>query len=487
MAPVERQLIIGGDFREAVDGRRTTDNDPRTGEVFATVAAASVSDVTEAVDAAAAAFDEWSRTGPLRRREILLRAADLLGQYTEQAVELMAGEVGGTRPWAMFNVELAADILREAAASTTGPRGEVLTSSDPDEWSFALRQPAGVVAAFAPWNAPLILGTRAFATALAMGNTVVLKPSEQAPLAAGLWLAGILREAGLPDGVLNVITNDVADGAEIGNALIADRRVRRVNFTGSTEVGRSIGIEAARHLKPAVLELGGKNSVLVLDDADLDYAVDAVAFGAFMNAGQICMSADRVLVPETMRAEFGERLGKKVAGLPFGDPRDPDTVIGPVIDEPAARRIASLVDDALARGAVAHCGGQPPEGAMYRPTILSEVTPEQRIHSEEIFGPVTTVLGYDSVEEAIGIVNDTPYGLTGGVITADTRKGWEIARRVETGIFHINDQSVGDQPQAPFGGVKDSGFGHFGGRSGVEAFTDTRWVTFRERQARYPF
>lgn len=487
MTPVERGLLIGGEFRPAATGRTEQDLNPHTGEVFATVAAASAEDATAAVDAAAAAFPEWSQTSPLVRRKVFLHAADLLEQRTEEAVELMAGEVGGSRPWAMFNAELAANILREAASSVTSPRGEVLSSSSTGEWGFALRQPAGVVAAFSPWNAPLILGTRAFAVALAVGNTAVLKPSEDAPLAAGLFLADIMRDAGLPDGVLNVITNAREDAVEVGGALIADRRVRRVNFTGSTAVGRSIGVEAAKHLKPAVLELGGKNSILVLDDADLDYAVNAVTFGAFMNAGQICMSADRVLVPRELEQEFTERFAKKVAGLPCGAPDDPNTVVGPVISAQAAERIADLVDDAVAKGAVVHCGGGKPEGALLAPTVLSHVTEDQRIHSEEIFGPVTTVVGYDTVDEAIEIMNDTPYGLTAGVITESTQRGWSIAQRVQTGIFHINDQSVGDEPQAPFGGVKDSGYGRFGGNNGVEAFTDTRWVTFREQHAQFPF
>ncbi|MBK0868122.1 aldehyde dehydrogenase family protein [Saccharopolyspora sp. HNM0986] len=483
----QRGLLIGGADRAAGTGRTEQDLNPYTGEVFATVAAAAPEDVTAAVDAAAAAFPGWAATDVGTRRKIFLRAADLLEQRTEDAVALMAGEVGGTRPWAMFNAGLAADVLREAAAAITAPRGEVLSSSSPGEWGFALRQPAGVVAALAPWNAPLILGVRSFAVALAVGNTAVLKPSEDAPLTAGLFLAEIMREAGLPDGVLNVLTNARDDAAQVVETLIADRRVRRVNFTGSTNVGRSVGIKAAENLKPALLELGGKNSILVLDDADLDYAVDAVTFGAFMNAGQICMSADRVLLPRALEQEFSRRFAAKVAELPCGDPGKPDTVIGPVIGERSAQRVAALVDDAVAQGAVLHTGGGRPDGAVYRPTVLSGVTPEQRIHSEEIFGPVTTVHGYDDVDSAIEVMNDTPYGLTAGVITEDTRRGWAIAQRVRTGIFHINDQSVGDEPQAPFGGVKDSGYGRFGGRDGIDAFTDTRWVTFREQHAQYPF
>ncbi|MHA6801053.1 aldehyde dehydrogenase family protein [Bounagaea algeriensis] len=487
MAPLTKQLLIAGAQRPA-EGRRTErDINPYTGEVYAEVAAASTADVTAAVDAAADAFAEWSRSDIGTRREVFLRAADLLEQRTEQARELLAQEVGGTRPWAMFNAALAADVLREAAGGLTAPRGEVLAGSDPGEWSFAVRQPAGVVAAFAPWNAPLILGTRSFAAALAAGNTVVLKASEEAPISAGLFLAEIMHEAGLPAGALNVLTNAREDGAEVGGALIADRRVRRVNFTGSTGVGRAIGVQAAQHLKPAVLELGGKNSILVLDDADVDYAVDAVAFGSFMNAGQICMSADRVLVPTDRVEDFAERFAKKVRGLATGDPNDPNTVIGPLVNGAAAERVAELVSDAVAGGAVVHCGGGRPDGTVYPPTVLSNVTPQQRIYAEEIFGPVTTVLGYDSEDAAIDVVNDTPYGLTAGVLTEDTRRGWSVAQRLHTGIVHINDQSVGDQPQAPFGGVKDSGYGRFGGRYGVESFTDTRWITFREDHAQYPF
>ena len=483
----QRELLIGGDTRPSSSGRTEQDLNPFTGEVFATVAAATPQDATAAVDAAADAFPAWADTDPGTRRRIFLRAADLLEERTEEAVELMAAEVGGTRPWAAFNAALAADVLREAAAAITAPRGEVLAPAGPGEWGFALRRPAGVVAALAPWNAPLILGVRSFAVALAVGNTAVLKPSEDAPLAAGLFLAGIMREAGLPDGVLNVLTTARAEAPEVVEALIADPRVRRVNFTGSTGVGRSIGIKAAEHLKPAVLELGGKNSVLVLDDADLDYAVNAVTFGAFMNAGQICMSADRVLVPRDLEDEFARRFAAKVAELPGGKPAKPDTVVGPLIGEGAAQRVAGLVDDAVAGGAVVHCGGGRPDGALYPATVLSGVTPQQRIYGEEIFGPVTTVHGYDSVDEAIAVMNDTPYGLTAGVITEDTGRGWAVAQRVNTGIFHINDQSVDDAPQAPFGGVKDSGYGRFGGRDGIEAFTDTRWVTFRDRHKTFPF
>ncbi|MGA5302802.1 aldehyde dehydrogenase family protein [Nucisporomicrobium flavum] len=483
---VNRSLLIGGDEVPAADGRTTEDLNPHTGHVFAEVAAASPADVTRAVDAASAAFPAWSATPPTQRRRVLSRAADLLEERAADAAALMAGETGGAFGWSMFNAGLAAAMLREAAAATTLPIGEVLASDNPDVLSLAVRQPAGVVAAFAPWNAPLILGTRAVAAPLAGGNTVVVKASEEAPLTCALFIADVLRDAGLPPGALNVLTNDPADAARIAETLIADPRVRRVNFTGSTKIGRRIGELAARHLTPAVLELGGKNSILVLDDADLEYAVDAVAFGAYLNSGQICMSADRVLVDRTLADEFAARLAEKAKTLPGGDPTDPHTVIGPLISADAARRVAGLVDDAAAAGARVLSGGGAPDGAHYPATVLTGVTPDMRIHTEEIFGPVCTVLPVAGEDEAVAVANDSPYGLTAGIVTRDVTRGLAVARRLRTGIAHVNDQSVDDDPIAPFGGLGDSGYGRFGGRAGVEAFTDLRWITVQQRPKQFP-
>ncbi|NKX50473.1 aldehyde dehydrogenase family protein, partial [Arthrobacter deserti] len=301
---ITRDLIINGEHVPAASGKRTDDINPYTGEVYATVAAASPEDMTRAVDAAAAAFESWAATSPTARAKIFLKAADLLEERTEQAVQVMAQEVGGVRPWAEFNAHLAANILRSAAAATTAPQGEVLATDLPGKYSMAIRQPYGVVAALSPWNAPLILGIRSIAIPLAVGNTAVVKPSEDAPLACGLFLADALLDAGLPEGVLNVATNAREDAADVVSTLISDERVRCVNFTGSTGVGRTIGTLAAQNLKPAELELGGKNSLVVLKDADLEYAAQAATFGAFMNAGQICMSVDRVIVDRTVAEEF---------------------------------------------------------------------------------------------------------------------------------------------------------------------------------------
>ncbi|MGW7205745.1 aldehyde dehydrogenase family protein [Streptomyces sp. NPDC054837] len=485
--PITRELFIGGKDEPAASGRRAEDVNPYTGEVYATVAAAGPEDVRRAVDAAEAAFPEWAALAPFARRAILLKAADLLDGKGDQVAELMAHEAGGTRPWAHFNVYLAANMLREAAAAVTAPRGEVLTAQEQGALGLAVREPVGVVAAFAPWNAPVILGVRAVAAPLAAGNTVVVKASEDAPIACALFVADVLREAGLPDGVLNVVTNAREDAAEIAEVLIADERVRAVNFTGSTSVGRIIGEHAARHLKPAVLELGGKNSVIVLDDADVDYAVDAVTFSVFMNAGQICMSGDRILVHESLAEEFTRKFTAKTASLQAGDPNHPHTVVGPLVAASAAQRVAALVEDAVAKGAKVLTGGGKPDGAVHPATVLTDVPKDAEIYHAEAFGPVCVVETFSDDDTAVAVANDTENGLTCGIITENATHGLAVARGVRTGIVHINDQSVADEPQAPFGGFKASGYGRFGGRWGIEAFSNTRWVTIATQQAHYPF
>ncbi|MET8979998.1 aldehyde dehydrogenase family protein [Streptomyces sp. NPDC004539] len=484
---LSRDLRIGGKDVPALSGRTAEDLNPYTGELYATVAAAGPEDVTRAVDAADAAFPAWAAVTPFARRTIFLKAADLLDARGEEVAEIMAQEAGGTRPWAYFNVGLAANILREAAAAITSPRGEVLSAQEAGALGLAIREPLGVVAAFAPWNAPVILGVRAVAAPLAAGNTVVVKASEDAPVACGLLVADVLHEAGLPDGVLNVVTNDRADAAEVAEALIADPRVRAVNFTGSTDVGRIIGTHAARHLKPALLELGGKNSIIVLDDADVDYAVDAATFGVFMNAGQICMSGDRVLVHESLAEEFTAKFAAKVAALPSGDPSEPTTVIGPLVSPAAARRVAALVQDAVSRGATVLTGGTAPQGAVHPATVLTGLPLDAGLYATEAFGPVCVIDTFATDDEAVAKANDTDHGLTAGVITENATHGLRVARRVRTGIVHVNDQSVADEPQAPFGGSKASGYGRFGGRWGIEAFSDTRWVTIATEQAHFPF
>jgi acyl-CoA reductase-like NAD-dependent aldehyde dehydrogenase len=483
---IARELLIDGKSTPAAGGRTTADTSP-SGELYATVAAASAQDVTAAVDAAHAQLDAWSATPPFARRAIFLAAADLVERRADEVVALMAAETGSLAGNAMFNIGLAANILREAGAAVTAPRGEVLAAATPGAVSLAVREPLGVVAAFAPWNAPVILGIRAVAGPLAAGNTVVLKASEEAPVSSGLFIADLLAEAGLPDGVLNVITNDPVDAAVIAQTLIGDERVRAVNFTGSTAVGRIIGTLAAQHLKPAVLELGGKNAVIVLEDADIDYAVNAAAYSVLANAGQICMSGDRVLVHESRAAEFTEKFAAKVGRLPAGLPDNPGAAVGPLVNITAAQRVAGLVSDAIARGATVVAGGGDPDGPLHPPTVLSGVPADADLYYAEAFGPICVIDTFASDDEAVAKAGDTDNGLTAGIITEDATHGLAVARRLKTGIVHINDQTVDDEPQAPFGGFGASGYGRFGGRWALESFSNTRWVTMATDHTRYPF
>lgn len=476
-------LLIDNRDESALSGATYERHDPITGEVASRAAAGGVADARRAADAAAAAFPAWSAITPNARRAILLKAADIMAAKGSAFAELMLRETGATKPWAGFNAKLAADILREAAAMTTQITGEVIPSDKPGCLSLAIRQPAGVCVGIAPWNAPVILGTRAVAMPLACGNTVVLKASELCPGTHRL-IGEILREAGLPDGVINVVTNAPADAAAVVEALIAHPAVKRINFTGSTRVGRIIAETAGRHLKPVLLELGGKAPLIVLDDADLDEAVNAAAFGAFANSGQICMSTERIIVDAKVADAFVAKLAAKAKRLPSGDPRG-HVVLGSLISEEAAQRVSDLVADAAAKGGTVVAGGDR-VGSIMPATLVDGVTDQMRIYAEESFGPAKSIIRVDGVEEAIRIANDTEYGLSSAVFGRDVRRAMDVARRLETGICHINGPTVGDEAQMPFGGVKGSGYGRFGGKAAIAEFTELRWITIEGPQ-HYPF
>ncbi len=384
----------------------------------------------------------------------------------------------------MFNVQLAAGMLREAAAQAYWMTGEVIPSDVPGKLAMAVRAPAGVVAAIAPWNAPVILATRAVATPLAYANTVVLKASELCPRTHAA-VAQALVDAGLPDGVINFLTNDPGDAADVVEELIAHPATRRINFTGSTKVGRIIAEKAGRHLKRVLLELGGKAPMIVLPDADLDRAAAAASFGAFFHQGQICMSTERIVVDRAVAEPLAEKLAERARALPVGDPRDPGTVIGPLINAAAVQRVGELVADARAAGARVLSGGAA-DGACFPPTVLAGVTPQMRIYAEESFGPLLSVIEVDGPEEAIAVANDTDYGLSAAVFSQNVPAALELAQRIQSGICHINDTTVHDEPQMPFGGVKASGWGRFGGRAALEEFTELRWITIQEQPREYP-
>ena len=482
MKPVN--LLIGERDTPAVDGRTFDRLDPMTGEVASRAAAASVADARSAAEAAATAFPAWAALGPGERRAALMKAADLMDKSGAAFAETMLAETGGTAPWAHFNTHLAAGMLREAAAMTTRITGEVIPADKPNSLAMAVRQPVGVCLGIAPWNAPVILGIRAIAMPIACGNTVVFKASEQCPATHRL-IGTTLREAGIPAGVVNVVTNAPADAASVVEALIAHPAVRRVNFTGSTKVGRIIAETAGRHLKPALLELGGKAPLVILDDADIDEAVKAAAFGAFANAGQICMSTERIVVDEAVADAFVEKFAVKARSLPVGDPRG-HVVIGCVVNPDAARHVKALIDDAVGKGAALACGGHV-DGTVLDATVLDRVTPAMRIYAEESFGPVTTVVRANGLDEAIRVANDTEYGLSAAVFGRDIARALTVARQIQSGICHINAPTVHDEPQMPFGGTKASGYGRFGGKAAIAEFTELRWITIQTGPHPYPF
>jgi vanillin dehydrogenase len=486
MATVEldpQPLLIGGEWVPASSGRAWDSSGPVEGVGSSAIAAADADDVARAAEAAAAAFPAWSNTPPGERRALLNRAADLLQERSEQIAAIVTEETGGTFGWGMFNCGLAAGMLREAAAQAYGLIGEVIPSDVPGLLALGVRQPVGVIAGIAPWNAPVILGTRAIATPLAYGNTVILKASEECPRTHAA-IAAAVKDAGVPDGVVNLIVNDPADAPAVVEALIAHPAVRRINFTGSTRVGRIIAEKAGAHLKRVLLELGGKAPMLVLDDADLDAAAAAANFGAFMHQGQICMSTERIVADRSIVGDFSGRLAARASGLVVGDPRNPETQIGPVVNEGALRRISELVEDARGKGAEVVTGGEA-EGLIYRPTVLSGVTPEMRIYGEESFGPVVSIVPVDGIDEAVRVANDTDYGLSAAVFGQDVPRAFDVARRIESGICHVNGTTVHDEPQMPFGGVKASGFGRFGGRAALDEFTELRWITVGGPQGRH--
>jgi acyl-CoA reductase-like NAD-dependent aldehyde dehydrogenase len=437
------------------------------------------------VEAAERAFRGWCATPPAERGRLLQRASELLMERQAQVAELVTEETGGTLWWGMFNVKLGAEMLAYYAGQTDiSAHDRDIPSHIPGKRALAVRQPVGVVVGIAPWNAPVILGVRAVAAPLAYGNTVVLKASEQCPR-THTAIVDALDDAGLPAGAIGLISNEPKDAAEIVEELIAHPAVRRISFTGSTRVGRIVAEKAGRHLKRVVLELGGKAPLIILADADLERAVAAATFGAFMHQGQICLSTERIIVDRKVAEEFTQKLRERASSLTVGDPRAPDTQIGPLVSEDALTRVSELVRDAVVKGAKVLCGGNA-QGRCLQPTVLAEVTPEMRIYSEESFGPLVAIIPVEDADEAVRIANDSEYGLSSAVFSANEDTATSIARRLETGVCHINDATINDEPQMPLGGVKASGWGRFGGTAALEEFTELRWITVQGSARRYP-
>ena len=479
-------MLINGLKVTAEKGATFERRNPLDGTVATRAPAASPADAVMAVEAAAEAFKTWSETGPGERRALLLSAAQKLEEKTPKFIECVPAETGATGMWAGFNVMLAAAMIREAASLTTQVAGEVIPSDVPGSLAMGMRGPAGVVLGIAPWNAPIILGVRAIATPLACGNTVILKGSENCPRTHQL-IVEAFHEAGFPPGVVNYITNAPADAGAVVEAMVAHPAVRRVNFTGSTKVGKIIALTCAKYLKPVVLELGGKAPMVILDDADIDDAVNGAAFGCFANSGQICMSTERIIVDQKIADAFVKKFVDKAKALPLGDPRKPEPVVlGSVIGMSTVKHCNALIDDALALGAKLLCG-EKVETTLMPATVLDHVTPRMRIYHEETFGPVKCIVRVKNTEEAIACANDNEYGLSACVFGRDIARAFNVARKIDSGICHVNGPTVHDEAQMPFGGVKGSGIGRFGGKAGIAEFTELRWITLQTTPRHYPF
>ena len=483
---VQTQLIIDNKPQDATGGGTFERRHPLTGDLVTRAAAANVEDALNAVESAAAAFQTWSQTGPSERRSILLKAADVMERRTPDLIEAMGAEVGAAPLWAGFNGFLTANLLREAAGLATQIQGETIPTDKPGTLSMTVRVPAGVVLSMAPWNGAGVLAARAIAYPLVCGNTVVFRGSELSPRSHQL-IAQIFHEAGLPAGVLNFITTAAEDADEVVGAIIAHPAIRRINFTGSTHVGRIIAQKAATHLKPCLLELGGKAPFVVLDDADIDGAVNAAVFGSFLYQGQICMSTERFVVDESVADAFVRKFADRAGALPSGDPAvDAACIVGPMINPGSGDRINAMIDDAVAKGAEIVVGG-PADGAAMAATIVDRVSPDMVIYDQETFGPVTTIVRVSGVEEAVRVANDTEYGLAAAVFGRDTQRALHVAMRIDAGHVHVNGSTVQNDAQAPYGGVKNSGYGRFDGRAVIDEFTDLKWVTVEPSDQQYPF
>lgn len=478
-------MSIGGRWVAAEDSKTFDVYNPATGKVWSNVPDASRVDAAAAISAAAVAQPAWAAMAFDKRAVLMNRVAEVLERRKDDFIKALTSECGGWVRKSMFEINYAPTVYRAAAAAAYSPMGETLPS-DHGKLSMVERTPLGVVSVISPWNVPLLLSSRGIGVAIAMGNCVVLKPSEETPVTGGLMLAEVFEEAGVPAGVLNVVTCSRDRVSEVGDELVVNPLVKAISFTGSTAVGKHIAMTAGGLLKKACVELGGKDSLIVLDDADMDRAIRAARFGAFFHQGQICMSTEKILVDKKLEDEFMSRFIAATKELKVGDPTQMHNQIGPIINQKQVKAVEARLAQAISEGATVHHGGTR-DGLYFNPTVITGVTPDMAMFHEETFGPVANIMFFDDEEHALSLANNCDYGLSASVITRDEARGLHVARQIESGMAHVNDATIYDEPTIPFGGVKNSGMGRHGGKASIDAFTQTRWITVERGGRKTPF
>jgi vanillin dehydrogenase len=474
---------IAGEWRTGSSEKSLIDQNPYTGDTLAEVPIASRDDIDQAYKAADEAQRAWRKVNQYAKRTVFENAVRFVEDNREDIARMILEELGGTGLKAGFETGLVIDILKEAATFPLRMEGKILPSPIDGRENYLYREPVGVVGVISPFNFPFFLSMKAVAPALGAGNGVVLKPHEDTLVTGGTLLAKIFEEAGLPAGLLNVVLTDIP---AIGDYFVEHPIPRVIVFTGSNQIGAHVAEVAGRNLKKPILELGGNNAFIVLDDADVDLAVDAAVFSRFTHQGQICMSANRVLVHSSIKDEFRDKYVAKVASLKVGDPADPETIIGPLINKKQAQRLNAVVEQAVAAGATALLRG-PVDGALFSPAVLTDVTRDMDAYQQEMFGPAVVLIPFDTDEQAIELANDSHFGLSGALHTRDLDRGIQLARQVETGMIHVNDASIHDEPIVAFGGAKQSGIGRLNGQWSLDEFTEMKWVSVNHGRRQFPY
>jgi len=480
------KLYIGGEWRDGTATKQLDVKNPFNHELITTFKLGSKKDIDDAYKAAAKAQPAWRALPPQAKRQFFEKAWQWVEAHHDELVEYLTKEGGSTRLKAEFELGLVADFMRSTSALTMAPVGSILASPDPEKENRLYQEPVGVVGVISPFNAPFFLSLRPILPALALGNAVVVKPHSMTPIMSGTMIARMFDECGLPAGLVNVVPANVE---EIGDEFIEHPIPQVIAFTGSSPTGKHISEVAGRHLKKVVTELGGNSALVVLDDADLETAVNAAVFSRFTHSGQICMSANRVIVDEKVHDEFVKRYVEKVASLPIGDPSDPSVIVGPLINVQQAVLLESQIKEAVEHGAVEALAAKPRDGdsALCTPTVLTGVTVDNPVSQVELFGPAASIMKAKDEADAVRIANATPYGLSGSVHSTNVERAVQVGRQINTGMVHINNATIADEAAVPFGGVGASGNGRLNGAASIDAFTRTLWVSVHHGKARFPY